>query len=72
MIPKIVTPDNATKPTKEFSKADASERAAAGRAAQALLDAFVWDDTAEGSGFWDSVNDRLAQIASDGVLKDSE
>lgn len=40
-------------------------------AAYSLLDNMPWGETAEGFAFWESVYDRLVQIAADGVLDDA-
>lgn len=56
---------------KKFPKATEAERKKAEAAANALIAAFEWKDTAEGEPFWNAVHARLSQIAADGVLKDA-
>ena len=59
--------EQARKPSRPV-RLDAKGRACARKAADLLTRAFVWEDTAEGGTYWAGLNDRLFQIAKDGVL----
>lgn len=48
---------------------DKEDRAKALRAAHLIGGSFIWEDTVEGPVFWQSVYDRLEQIAKNGRLK---
>ena len=45
-----------------------AEREAASQAASQLITGFDWSKTKEGHGYWQTVYQRLRQIAEDGEL----
>jgi len=56
-------------PPPRVVKATELSRHESSKAADHLISAFGWSDTAEGSDFWQGVYERLIQISRDGVLK---
>lgn len=68
MITPIEEPNNFFGVKSEIT-ASAEDRKQAKIAADALTEGFTWDDTAEGSQFWESVVQRLEAIANGEPLK---
>lgn len=64
-IVKIVPPN----PRAPSVMTPSDLRPNAKKAAEALGMAFDWEESTEGAKFWQSVYDRLNQIAQDGELR---
>lgn len=51
-----------------MAKLSKEHRAGAAAAADALIDAFQWDETPEGYDYWVAIHDRLTQLGEDGKM----
>lgn len=67
MIKQIPNPEYNTRPP---IVTDNSGMKQAEIAKRALSRGFSWEDSAEGSEFWNGVHGRLTQIAKNGILKE--
>lgn len=68
-IVKIQYPGKEEKLPENIVTLDAKEKRRLQGAAEAIATLFNWDETVEGEDFWNSVHERLMQIAENGELK---